>query len=246
MFSLKIVDSDAFLDMPLSAQALYFHLSMRADDDGFVGNTKRIMRSIGCNDDDLKLLLLKRFMIPFENGVCVVKHWRIHNYIRKDRYVTTTYTKEKNLLSLKSNQSYTLVDGNQVATISLPSGRQTVDVGKDRLGKVSLGKGNKDIHQVKEVLDYLNLKAGTKYRANSDKSQQLINTRFKEGFTLEDFKTTIDNKVNDWLKDNDMVKYLRPETLFGTKFESYLNQQKAVKEKGDIEWFEKYKDEKGV
>ena len=94
MFSKTIVDSDAFLDMPLSTQALYFHLSMRADDDGFLNNTKRIQRLIGATDDDLKLLVMKRFVIPFEDGVVVIKHWRMNNYIRTDIHRRFT---EKNL-----------------------------------------------------------------------------------------------------------------------------------------------------
>ncbi len=91
MFAKTIIDSDAFLDMPLSTQALYFHLSMRADDDGFVNNPKKIQRMIGASDDDLKLLFNKHFVIPFDSGVCVIKHWRIHNFIRNDRYVETVY-----------------------------------------------------------------------------------------------------------------------------------------------------------
>ena len=95
MFAKTIIDSDAFLDMPLSTQALYFHLSMRADDDGFINNPKKIQRMVGCSDDDLKLLCAKNFIIPFESGIVVIKHWRIHNYIRNDRYKPTTYADEK-------------------------------------------------------------------------------------------------------------------------------------------------------
>ena len=87
MFSKKVVDSDMFLDMPLSTQCLYFHLALRADDDGFINNPKRIQKMIGVSEDDLKLLLAKRFLISFDNGVVVIKHWRIHNYIRNDRFV---------------------------------------------------------------------------------------------------------------------------------------------------------------
>ena len=108
MFSKTIVDSDAFLDMPLSTQALYFHLSMRADDDGFLNNTKRIQRLIGATDDDLKLLVMKRFVIPFEDGVVVIKHWRMNNYIRKDRYTQTVYREEFAMLSVKEDGSYAL------------------------------------------------------------------------------------------------------------------------------------------
>ena len=111
MFTMKIVDSDAFLDMPLSTQALYFHLNMRADDDGFVGNPKRIMRTIGCHEDDLKMLILKRFILTFEDGVIVIKHWRMHNCISQNRYHETQYTDEKSQLLLKENKSYSKTHG---------------------------------------------------------------------------------------------------------------------------------------
>ncbi len=107
MFSLQIVDSDAFLDMPMSAQLLYFHLSMRADDDGFVGNPKKIQRMVGAADDDFKVLLSKRFLLSFESGVVVVKHWKIHNYIQSDRYHETKYVEEKSGLVVKENGAYT-------------------------------------------------------------------------------------------------------------------------------------------
>ena len=107
MFTQKIIDSDAFLDMPLSTQALYFHLNMRADDDGFVNNPKRVQRTIGASDDDLRVLLAKRFIIGFENGVIVIKHWRMHNTLRKDRYSPTQYQEELARLEVKENKSYT-------------------------------------------------------------------------------------------------------------------------------------------
>lgn len=108
MFAKTIIDSDAFLDMPLSSQALYFHLSMRADDDGFINNPRKIQRIIGCGNDDLKLLIAKKFIIPFDSGVCVIKHWRIHNYLQKDRYKETMYIEEKSQLEMKQNKAYTL------------------------------------------------------------------------------------------------------------------------------------------
>ena len=106
MFNLKIVDSDAFLDMPSSSQLLYFHLGMHADDDGFV-SPKKVMRVIGSTSDDLQVLAAKRFVLPFENGVVVIKHWWIHNTIFKDRYHKTTYIKELNNLKIKENGAYT-------------------------------------------------------------------------------------------------------------------------------------------
>lgn len=107
MFAKKIIDSDAFLDMPLSTQALYFHLAMRADDDGFISNPKKIQRMIGASDDDCKLLILKRYILVFETGVIVIKHWRIHNYIRKDTYNATLYQEEKSTLFMKPDGAYT-------------------------------------------------------------------------------------------------------------------------------------------
>lgn len=110
MFAKTIIDSDAFIDMPLSAQALYFHLSMRGDDDGFINNPKKIQRMVGASDDDLKLLIAKRFIIPFDSGIVVIKHWKIHNYIRGDRKVDTVYQEEMSLLTEKDNGAYTLLN----------------------------------------------------------------------------------------------------------------------------------------
>lgn len=107
MFSLDITDSDAFQDMPQSSQLLYFHFGMKADDDGFVSSPKRIMKTIGVNEDDFKILIAKRFILTFETGVIVIKHWRINNYIQRDRYHETKYLKEKKRLFLKENGSYT-------------------------------------------------------------------------------------------------------------------------------------------
>lgn len=94
MFAKTIIDSDAFLDMPASSQMLYFHLAMRADDDGFVNNPKKIQRMIGAADDDLKLLLVKNFILAFDTGIIVIRHWKIHNYIRNDRYTPTQVNKK--------------------------------------------------------------------------------------------------------------------------------------------------------
>ena len=107
MFSKKIVDTDAFLDMPQTSQLLYFHLNMYADDEGFVGNPKKIMRMLGFGDDDMKVLVGKRFVLVFESGVVVIKHWLIHNTIQADRQHPTTYLEEKNGLKIKENKSYT-------------------------------------------------------------------------------------------------------------------------------------------
>lgn len=137
MFSLQIVDSDAFLDMPSSSQLLYFHLAMRADDEGFIGNAKKIMRSIGGSEDDLKILIAKRFVIVFESSVMVIKHWMIHNTIRQDRLKETSYTNEKALLLVKPNKSYT--ERQKLDAVKMPSiGGQ--DAAQIRLDKIRLDK----------------------------------------------------------------------------------------------------------
>lgn len=134
MFSRSVVESDVFLDMPLTTQALYFHLGMYADDDGFLNNAKRIQRITGCSDDDFKLLLAKGFVIPFDNGICVIRHWKIHNYIRSDRYKPTLYSQEKALLTMDAQKGYVLLD-----TVGIPNVNQ-VDTQRDT--QVKLSKDN--------------------------------------------------------------------------------------------------------
>ena len=138
MFTQKIIDSDPFLDMPLSTQALYFHLNMRADDDGFVNSPKRICRGIGASEDDLKLLLAKRFVIGFESGVLVIKHWRMHNTLRKDRYNPTQYQEEYAMLDVKDNKAYTEKSVDALATEWQPSGNQVAT--QYSIDKISIDK----------------------------------------------------------------------------------------------------------
>lgn len=152
MFAKSIVDSDAFLDMPLSAQALYFHLSIRADDEGFVGNPKRIRSMIGASEDDLKLLIAKRFLLAFPSGVVVIKHWRIHNYLQNDRCKPTTYIEERETLALDGKKAYTEKPEKGVYTKCI-QGVSKLDT-QERLGKDSLDvsmyeskeRKNEDIH----------------------------------------------------------------------------------------------------
>ena len=124
-FTNKITGSDAFLEMPLSTQCLYFHLNMNADDDGFVNSPKKIMRMVGASDDDLKILIAKSFVLVFESGVIVIKHWRMNNTLRNDRYHPTDYQEEFKLLDLKGNDSYTWKDDEKLlATKWQPNGNQ--------------------------------------------------------------------------------------------------------------------------
>ena len=133
MFAKTIIDSDAFLDMPVTARLLYYDLSMRGDDDGFINSPKKIMRMIGASQDDLSLLIAKKFIIPFDNGVVVIKHWRIHNYIRKDTYKETPYKEQKALLELDENNAYRLSEDIRQLSVDEPSTQDRI--GKDRIGK---------------------------------------------------------------------------------------------------------------
>ena len=134
MFAKTIVLSDAFLDMPLSARCLYFTLGMLADDDGFVNSPKSIMRQAGASTDDLNLLMAKRFILAFDSGVIVIKHWRIHNYIQKDRYKESKYMEEKATLMIDQNGAYTECI-QDVSTLDTQ-----VRLGKDR-DRLELGEG---------------------------------------------------------------------------------------------------------
>ena len=213
MFSKTIIDSDAFLDMPLSTQALYFHLSMRADDDGFINNPKKIQRMVGCNQDDITLLIAKRFVIPFESGVCVIKHWRIHNYIRTDRYKATPYQEEKSQLILKDNNSYTL--SNEVTTVGIPSGipggvqhehqcETQVRLGKDRLGKDNntISKDIVSSTKVQHIIDSWNSLGLQKLVAINPNTNRyrLLNARIKE-YGLDKVLEAIENiRYSSFLK----------------------------------------------
>jgi len=153
MFNKEIVNSDAFSSMPISSQALYFHLGMEADDDGFINNPLRVVRAINVSSDDLNLLLVKRFILQFQSGVIVIKHWRKNNQIRYDRYKTTTYKDEAMLLYVKDDGTYTLNAentnaipfmapngvnyGNQLATQYSIDKVSVVKVSEDKLSKSS-------------------------------------------------------------------------------------------------------------
>lgn len=227
MVSLQITDSDDFLNMPLSAQALYFHLLTRCDDEGFTNGAKKIMRMIGSREDDMKLLLAKRFVLNFESGVVVIKHWLIHNNIRNDRIIPTVHIKEKGTLALNDVNGYT------------EANKQPTDICQRSIGlglDLDLDLDIEDIVEqsptvpYQKIISYLNQKINSSYKATSKETQRLIKARIEQGFTLKDFYKVIDIKYDEWFK-TDMAKFLRPQTLFGTKFESYLNQLPSESEK---------------
>ena len=198
MFAKTIIDSDAFLDMPLSTQALYFHLNMRADDEGFINSPKKIQRMIGASDDDLRILFTKRFVIPFESGVVVIKHWKIHNYIRGDRLVETVYRDEKAKLETKENGVYKLIEECQSDVSQLP------DKCQHRLGKDSIGKDSIDMYGQTQF-DRMALDFYSSY-PRKVKKQDVVKWFNKQKPTCELF-SLIMNKLEqfrvspDWLKD---------------------------------------------
>lgn len=342
MFAKTIVLSDAFLDMPASARCLYFTLGMLADDDGFVNSPRSIMRQCGASEDDMKILLTKKFIIAFENGVIVIKHWRIHNYIQKDRKIPTKYEDLMERLTFDENNAYVEAEDGvlieqkektqfsdarqkridamknsdlpysfgykmkqafmhqrcpicncEMNSYNIPTIQHNIPISKggthsidnisiicarcnksvqakltDKLNndlvqkvwhdicntpigngtgmdtQVNIGKDSINKYNIySRAIEYLNSKAGTKYQVKSVANRRHIDARINEGYTFEDFKKVIDIKVAEWL-GTDMQKYLRPETLFGSKFESYLNQKEAtITSKKQVkvpEWYDKY------
>ena len=223
MFTMKIVDSDAFLDMPMSAQCLYFHLNMRADDDGFLNNPKKIQRMIGASEDDLKLLLAKRFVLGFEKGVIVIKHWRMHNLLRKDRYNPTQYIEEKASLDIKDDGSYTeKAPLEALATTWQPSGNQVAT--QDRLGKERIVKDSIELGEVRvekeepkaespslpqQILDLYNTICSKLPRADmlNDNRKQKIEESLKR-YSFDNFKLCFEiASRSSFLKGNNKRKW---------------------------------------
>ena len=225
MMSKSIIKSDTFLDMPATTQNLYFHMLLDADDDGFINAPKSIMRMIGAKEDDMKVLVAKQFVIPFESGVVVIKDWKIHNYIQNDRYKPSTLP-ERNLLNIQKDKTYTLKgDVSKMDTECI----QTVSIGKDRLGKDRLEIYCHVSHDDEapkphvEIIEYLNLKTGSKFKPSTKPYVQAIQARLKEGYSVDDFKTVINKKCAEWIGTK-MEKYLTPKTLFApSHFDQYLN-----------------------
>ena len=227
MFSSVITKQDEFLDMPLSAQALYFHINMEADDEGFVANVKSLMRQVRGSEDDLKILVAKRYLLTFDSGVVVVKHWLIHNTIRQERIQETAYQEEKSLLIIKDNLSYTDNSSSVLIEENRGVGHMT-DTCPPNITNLNYTNIYKDI------IDYLNTKCNTRYRYNNSRTNSYIKSRLDEGFKVDDFYIVIDVKHKEW-HGTDMAKYLNPETLFRpSNFEKYVNQAQVEVSRWDM------------
>lgn len=124
MFSVDVTETDAFLEMPLTAQALYFHLGMRGDDDGFVSNPRSIVRVSGCSESDLATLAQSGYIITFRSGVIVISDWKVNNYLRGDRYKTTVFQNELSTLEETANKRYVLAHGAKRSTVGIPNDNQ--------------------------------------------------------------------------------------------------------------------------
>lgn len=191
MFAKTIIDSDAFLEMPMSARLLYYDLSMRADDDGFVNSPRKIMKFVGATSDDMNILIARKFVIGFENGVVVIKHWRIHNYIRKDTYKETTYKEEKALLEYDENNAYTMRNHDQALLVDATStGRQRAVNGsetQDRIGKVKQDRKVFIPPTIDEVVEYV------KQRGN-----KIDPHKFYDYYSVANWKDRDGKQVRNW------------------------------------------------
>lgn len=241
MFAKSIVFQDDFLDMPMSSRCLYFSLSMVADDDGFVDSYRSVMRQIGATADDLRILLAKRYIIAFDTGVIVIRHWRINNYLRSDRYRETQYQEEMSQLSVAKTGEY--VPSNTLCTTinagkrsGIPDGIPLVCIEENSIEENSIEENIVEKHaeeerkeqyleEIQEIIEYLNNTTNSRYSPKTEETKRLIRARIKDGRSVDDFKRVIDTKSKEWM-GTDNEKYLRPITLFNaSKFESYLNQK---------------------
>jgi len=178
MFDKTITNSDEFIEMPLSSQVLYFHLSMNADDDGFINSWKSIMRMTGTKEDDLKVLIAKQFIIPFDSGVIVIKHWRINNFLRKDRHVDTKFKKELSMLETNNNQEY----------VWLTNGQPSID--KNSIDKNII---KKEIYKERKNPTLEEIEQYCKERNNNIDAQ-----KFYDYYEINNWKDKDGKKIKNW------------------------------------------------
>lgn len=207
MFSIDVTETDAFLEMPLTAQALYFHLGMRGDDDGFVSNPRSIMRVAGCSESDLTMLAEAGYIISFRSGVIVISDWKVNNNLRNDRYKPTTFQDERSMLSETANKRYILSNGNQVDTTGIPSDNQMTTqpnvTQRNQAQHSSSGNGtttaadSRTDSDLAQIVQHFQAEIGEFPRSALDKLQ-----RYREAFSTELICKAIDeaaeNGVRKW------------------------------------------------
>ena len=249
MFSKQIIDSDAFLEMPLSTQALYFHLSMRADDDGFVDNPKKIQRMVSASGDDLKLLIAKRYILIFDSGVIVIKHWRIHNTLKTDRYKETVYIEEKAMLDIKKNKSYT--EKNKLKEVEIQQGNQVITEWNQNgttletqvsIDKISIDIDKKEIKHKFGEFDHVRLKESESNKLIAELGQETFDKCIKKldeyiqetGKKYKDHNLTIRRWVIDAVKQPEKAQSkLQPKST--NKFNNFPQRSYTAEEYAAVE-----------
>lgn len=257
MFDKVVTTSDDFLELSAEAQCLYFHMGMLADDDGLAKNYRSYMKLIGATNEDLQSLIDKSFIYKFDSDVIAIKHWKINNTVRNDRYRPTIFQNEFSRLDIADNNEYIMLDTNGIPDGNQMDTKNSIDKNsKDKISKEknSLEKKREEKNNivekreditilsandviVKDVIDYLNRKINSSYNWENNDIKKLINRWIEKGYKILDFQIVIDKKYDEW-KDSKMVVHLNPYTLFGDKFENYYNQPVKKKTLNDISFKE--------
>ena len=232
MFDSEIVSQDKFIDLSIEAKAIYFLLGIDADDEGFI-SPKKVLRIHGETEKILKELIDSNFIIQFDSGVVLIVDWHRNNYLDHNRIKETIYLDEKKQVTYdKNNYKYVLltdvkqllnqnsIDENSIEEYS----QEEKKIEEKREEEVSVYVMSPTDVMCKEIIDYLNQKVYADFKWDNPKTKELINERLNEGYKVADFKIVIDKKAFDW-KGTEFEKYLVPRTLFGDKFESYLEQK---------------------
>ena len=253
MFDKVVTTSDDFLELSAEAQCLYFHMGMLADDDGLSKNYRSYMKLVGATNEDLQSLIDKSFIYKFDSDVIAIKHWKINNTVRNDRYRPTIFQNEFSRLDIADNNEYILLDTNGIPDGNQLDTKNSIDKNsKDKMSreKNSLEKKREEKNNIeekreditilsgndiliKDVIDYLNKKINSSYNWENEKIKDLINNWIEKGYKTLDFQIVIDKKFDEW-KDTKMIVHLNPYTLFGDKFENYYNQPVKKKTLNDI------------
>lgn len=253
MFDKVVTTSDDFLELSAEAQCLYFHMGMLADDDGLSKNYRSYMKLVGATNEDLQSLIDKSFIYKFDSDVIAIKHWKINNTVRNDRYRPTIFRNEFSRLDIADNNEYIMLDTNGIPDGNQMDTKNSIDKNsKDKISKeknslekkreeknnivekredVTILSGNDIV--VKDVIDYLNKKINSSYNWENEKIKSLVNNWIEKGYKTLDLQIVIDKKFDEW-KDTKMVVHLNPYTLFGDKFENYYNQPVKKKTLNDI------------
>lgn len=227
MFRLDVLETDAFMEMPLTTQALYFHLNLRADDDGFVGNPNQIVKLIGAGADDLKLLIAKRFVIAFEDGVIVIKHWRMHNTLSSYRYKETNFIEDKAMLKIKENKAYSLTSGDDICDEHLIkiAQRQTKDNTKTTLEEKR--REEKSIEESKNICAFDEFWRNYPRKKDKARAYKCYLARLNDGYTEDQLLIACINYAAECEKNHTEERYIKHGATFLSVNEPFLDYLKG-------------------